>query len=241
MMAISWVMACFWCRRFRLGRRGTHSANCAAVWKSTAQFLGMGLTCPLCTSLRQVPGMVHTVCRSCTLSTPVDTSVVAQRCPSCSLSKAADILVHCRSWQGCCRARQCYDRCIGPDSAENCPVSAGAFQEQVCNDSCFGPDSAEHCLEVYRCSSWTRLACPSCGNDRCSSWTRSLTCPLGCYDQRDGPDSAENCQEVVRCIEEQIVVYQHHRSWCIVEVIRLVRVTIEQIVAFSATDRGENV
>ena len=85
------------------------------------------------------------------------------------------------------------------------------------------------------------LACPSCGNDRCSFWTRSLTCPLGCYDWRDGPDSAENCQEVHRCIAEQIVVYQHHRSWYFVEVIQLVRVTLKQIVAFSATDHGENV
>ena len=48
-------------------------------------------------------------------------------------------------------------------------------------------------------------------------------------------------QEVHRCIAEQIVVYQHHISWCIVEVIQLVQVTIEQIVAFSATDHGENV
>ena len=37
------------------------------------------------------------------------------------------------------------------------------------------------------------------------------------------------------------MVYQHHKSWCILEVIQLVRVTIEQIVAFSATDHGENV
>ena len=68
-----------------------------------------------------------------------------------------------------------------------------------------------------------------------------MTCPLGCYDWRDSPDSAENCQEVPRCIAEQIVVYQHHRSWYFVEVIQIVRVTIEQIVAFSATDHGENV
>ena len=47
---------------------------------------------------------------------------------------------------------------------------------------CFSPDSAEHCLEVCRCSSWTRLACPSCCNDRCF-----------------GPDSAEHCLEIHRC------------------------------------------
>ena len=29
-----------------------------------------------------------------------------------------------------------------------------------CNDRRFGPDSAEHCLEVYRCSSWIRMALP---------------------------------------------------------------------------------
>ena len=62
-----------------------------------------------------------------------------------------------------------------------------------------------------------------------------------CRKQCFGPDSADKCLEVLRCIAEQIVVYQHHKSLRIVEVIQFVGVTVEQIEASSATDHGENV
>ena len=42
--------------------------------------------------------------------------------------------------------------------------------------------TVQNCLEKHICSSWTRFACLSCGNDRCF-----------------GPDSAEHCLEIHRC------------------------------------------
>ena len=87
------------------------------------------------------------------------------------------------------------------------------FHELLVSGSHFFGDWVDMPVVLQRQVLWFRQRRTMLAVHRCSSWTRPLTCPLVCYDWRDGPDSAENCLEVHRCIAEQIVVYQHHRSW----------------------------